>query len=466
MKIKLDKFIICPIIIFSCLYLPFLNIIPYLDGNIDFVQVFDYQQGGFVQYFQRWGSVHPPLKLIISKLLIDLIGEKIIAYELLGYLFGIIGIVTIYFLSHRMFNRNVARISSLLLASSPMYISNGIFSLRDYLLTCLILASLTCLAYQKYSLYAVLVTFAFLSKESAILLILCSLLAELIFLSRRTRLNELFYHFLPLFASFGWWQFLKINHQKSWSDWIFAETASKGTYYTMINNILTLKIFNQYAYQHWLQLFFLNFNWFFWLIFALGLVMFLWNSFYREKIFRHFLERTYLAKTATTVALFSVSYFLTVLCFQTYTIPRYILPLIPFLYMAVSFFLGKQMEKNKIIASTVISAITVIVFLSALFSLDPISGKIWGKIKILDQTFYGLSNHLAGNDGITYNLQFLLLAKKRNDLILAANRQKQPVVHSECRWIFPDPRNDYQTLRILKLESINLNNPCVYLKNE
>lgn len=462
MKVKLDKFIFWPIIVFSCIYLPFLNTIPYLDGNIDFVQVSDYQQGGFTQYFQKWSSVHPPLKLILSTLVMNLFREKVFAYTLLGYLLGIGGIVSIYFICHRILNRDVARISSLLLASSPLYISTGIFSLRDYLLTVLILASLASLVYQKYLLYIFLVILAFLSKEPAILFILCSLLVEIIFSVRRNRLINVLFCFLPLLASIGWWQFLKVNHQKPWSDWIFTETAGRGTYYTMMNNILTLKIFNKYAYQHWLQLFFLNFNWFFWVVIILGLGICSVNQGYRKKIATHFFKRTLLAKTAVTIFLFSVGYFLTVLSFQTYTIPRYILPLIPFLYIAVSFFLNKLMRGNKIIGYGTIFTVITIVVLSGFFSLDPISPKIWGKINVLEQSLYGLNEHLAGLDGITYNLQFLLIAKKRSSLILAANHRRQPAFSNDCYWIFPDPRNDYQTLKILNMEGINLNSPCNY----
>jgi len=47
-------FIIIPILLFSFLFLPHITDIPYLDGNIDFVQCFDFYFGGFNEYFENW----------------------------------------------------------------------------------------------------------------------------------------------------------------------------------------------------------------------------------------------------------------------------------------------------------------------------------------------------------------------------------------------------------------------------
>ena len=63
---KINKTLTVSLIIFSLLTIPFINSIPYLDGNIDFVKSHDFFVGGFGQLLNNWLSVHPPVKEIIT----------------------------------------------------------------------------------------------------------------------------------------------------------------------------------------------------------------------------------------------------------------------------------------------------------------------------------------------------------------------------------------------------------------
>jgi hypothetical protein len=111
--------------------------------------------------------------------------------------------------------------------------------------------------------------------------------------------------------------------------------------------------------------------------------------------------------------------------------------------------------------------IGLVVFFTGLTALrlftssDPVSINIWGKEEVFGESVYQLHRHLSGNDGLTYNLQYLLIARKRTALIKKAHYQKRSVLSPQCQWVFPDPRNDFQTLKILQLSGINLNKPCI-----
>lgn len=61
---------------------------------------------------------------------------------------------------------------------------------------------------------------------------------------------------------------------------------------------------------------------------------------------------------------------------------------------------------------------------------------------------------MAGNDGITYNIQYLLIAKERSKMI--KNAKGNELISGYCRWILPDPNNEVKMLKELKL------NPALY----
>ena len=125
-----------------------------------------------------------------------------------------------------------------------------------------------------------------------------------------------------------WYIFLKINGHGFWSDWNFSETSSRGPILTILTNIFSLKLFNQYAYQNWLQVMVLNFNWLFWIVIFAGAVV----TFRRYKEVLLFIKN----KTVFTLLTFYLIYFAGVLSFQTYTIPRYALPLEPIFLTALA----------------------------------------------------------------------------------------------------------------------------------
>lgn len=464
---RIDRFLLFALLLFSALILPFIASIPYLDGNIDFVQVNDFYTGGFSQYFENWRSVHPPFKLILVSVFLKLGELNSFSYTLVGLIFGIFGIITIFFLSRELFNRQTARISAILLATSPLFLATGIFCLRDYLLTVLTLVSLYFYSKRKYTRYAFAASLAVLTKETALILSGSIIAVEAFYFikkairgSKPDKDSKFIFFLIPFLVFFFWLFFLKVNGQKSWSDWIFTETASKGTYYTILNNLVTFRFLNKYAYQHWRQLFFLNFNWVYWLIVLIGSIIIFQDKNGRRIIAKEIKFGTIKAKALLIIGLFAISYFLSVLSLQTYTIPRYTLPLIPFLLMTTSFAIKTLTTKVPILRSVVFIFLGVVIFSSLFFSLDPISTKLWGKIDVLGEEIYALNRHLAGNDGITYNMQYLFIVKKRTKQILVANKQRKLIISDECHWLFPDIRNDKKTIKILQLNNLDPNNLC------
>ncbi len=445
--------LILAILIFLFLYLPFFGLIPYRDGNIDFIQSYNFYQGGFNEYFENWSTVHPPFKIALQKLLFSVFGLNTSSYSLLGLGFGLTGIISLYLLNKALFNKEVAGLSAVLLSSSPLFLATGIFGLSDYLVTSLILLSLYLYISKKTLLFVLSASAAVLAKETALLLPIAALLVEIIHSRGKLKnLKGLLFPLLPL-VIFGFWSFfLKLNGKSSWGDYIFAETKSQGTFLTIINNILTFGFLNKYAYQHWLQLFLLNFNWVFWLVILLGILLNIKNL---KKILK---QRSFLV-----ITIFCFSYLVTVLGLQTYTIPRYGLPLIPFMLTGVALTMSYLIKKSLYLGLVVTFCIVSIIPVSLFFSLDPVSERVWGKNKVLGEEIYALNKTLAGNDGITYNMQYLKMARKRSTAITNASAGSfKPDRSLPCQEVFADPNNDNRMVKILKLEEGNITSyfPC------
>lgn len=444
--IKNNLYMLFPLGIFSLLFLPFITTVPMLDGNIDFVKSHYFFIGGFPLYFANFTSIHPPLKIFLTDILYFIFGENYIVFNLLGVLFGYIAIISTYFIGKAFDHKKVGLMASLLLSIQPLFIASGIYGLNDFLLTSLILLSISLYLYRKYAFLSAALTLVALAKETGLLVIILFLCIDF-FCSRKKYVVTFFPYVLPLATYTLWSWFLHTSGKGAWKDWIFTDTADRGTFYTVANNIINLKIFNVYALQHWAQLLFLNFNWI-----LIILATFSTCLYFSKKHNRHFFARFIMnydqkSKATIFIVLFCFLYGLTVLTLQTYTIPRYALPIIPFLllWFSVSIF---TITKNS--ARNIIIGIAFIFTVLGLFgSVDPVATVLWGKTRILGQDIYATNIRLSGNDGITYNLQYLLIAQRRTDLLHGA---QQPFSYRDCLWLSPDPHNDQITFAFLKIQ--------------
>lgn len=449
-KLKENLSLIFALILFLLLTLPFITTLPYMDGNIDFVQTLDFYTGGINQYFSNWNTVHPPLKLFLISPFYLLFGVSAASYSVIGIIIGILGVISIYYLTKNLFGRNSANLAAIFFSLSPLFIANSIFSMRDSLLTVFMLISLLFYNKQKFQFYAVLCSLAILTKETGLLLPLIVIFIEVAskIKNRKINLKKDIPNFilisLPLLIYYIWRLFLSSHGKNSWNEWIFTENESKSAIFTIINNLISLDFINPYAIQHWEQFVFLNFNWVYILVIIFGVGIYLVK---RKK--SYFYKNSQNIKTLSIILLFIISYLLSVLSLQTYTIPRYALPLIPFLVIGLA--KSVTILKNIYLRYVLTSFVFILISISLFLSIDPVATHIWGKTNIFGNKIYALNDHLAGNDGITYNMQYLLIAKERSEIINKTNNNGQ--ISSEyCRWVFPDPNNESKMIDVLNIK--------------
>ena len=345
--------------------------------------------------------------------------------------------------------------------------------LADFLLTVIMIACLYYYVKGNFLLVALLGSFAVLTKETGILLPLSIIGVELMSLIFRVTIHpktkqsaikwtNLALSLIPILTAAIWIYFLHSQGKGVWSDWNFSSVSHKGSVYTVIHNVFTLGIFNKYAYQQWLHLFVLNFNWLITTTILIGLIVWVTG---KHKL-TNFAKLTTRPKTKliTVSFLFTLSYIILVLSFQTYAIPRYSLPVIPFTLIAFTASLSylTSLTKNPKIVFNYSFLLFIILMGFRLFtSIDPVSLKIWGKTEVLGQKLYGLNHHLAGNDGITYNAQYLLIIKNRTSQILPSSTTRDIEKAPNCNWLFPDPNNDIRTVKILKLKDAEIVKTCL-----
>lgn len=389
--------ILLPIALFLLLFVPFINLIPGNDGSLELNFSDNWLHGdNRIQLI----SLHPPFKLILFSTMYQLFGYHSIG--VIGLIFGIFGIVAMYYVAKKIFDDNVALLSSVLLATSGLYISVGLFGVHDYLMTILILIALAFYLRSKYLLYTIFTCLAVLTKETAIFFALSILFSDLF-----VKKNIKFAVFMPVIVLAWYIEFVHFSGNHLWNDWNFSNTSKDGSVVTMLLNVVTLQLFNKYAYENWLHLFIFNFNWIFW-IFTIV-------SFFHIKT-------TEMKKNLIPIAVYFLLFTVLVLSFQTFTINRYVLPLLPFVYMLASYGVFKIKFKKLFITLLVLTS-----FLSLFTSIDPISNLFWQKTTLLGENIY-INKKLDGYDGITYNMQYIRIMQKRNVMILEGHCSMSPLI--------------------------------------
>lgn len=383
-----------PLFLYVILLAPYLQLIPANDANTEFLFSMNFYRG---EYFSNWVNFHPPVKLILFSLFFKLFGFW--TYNYVGFLLGIAGIIAIYFAAKKMFDEKTALISAFLLALSGLYLSVGIMGLNDYIMTVFLIIAFCFYVRSHYLLYAIAASLAFLTKEPAVLFAGSILLVELV---KKRKISV--YFLIPILVCAAWFLFLKLTGRHLWNDWNFSDTASKGSAYTIINNLVTFHFLNKYAYANWLHLFVFNFNWLLWIIASYSFFKFIKNKF------------------TLIIIIFTLSYSLIVLTFQTFPITRYVLPVLPFMYI----FAARTLSSIPL-SKAVTAWVLLLLLLSIYRSNDPVSNVIWQTNEIWGEKLY--TKELEGVDGMTYNLQYLNAVKKRDQRLQSGDCTKDITIN-------------------------------------
>ncbi|SMC26522.1 4-amino-4-deoxy-L-arabinose transferase [Andreprevotia lacus DSM 23236] len=429
---------------------------PYMDGAIDFVKVMDYHSGGFDQLFAHWMSDHPPLKVWLSSMSFHLFGVTARSYSFPGAVFFAIGVIAFHQLLVKIADVRTARIGALLLACDPLFNSIAQFTMTDLMVAALSLTSFAAYAHQRWRIWLAAMIGAVMAKETAALLPAAFILQWLLgwLVARhagapRPEWRKLLLPIAALGTLAAWIVSLKLQGRPEWSDWIFAPTGNQlGAFGTIMANIRTGELWNDYAVQNWLHLFVLNFQWVYTLAALFLISGSLWHWFHRKDD-EAAVTPALFATPWPAMLLFGSGYALLVLTFQTYTITRYVTPAAVLLLVPATMAISRWLDRSGALRPLLLSLGVALMVVRMFWSVDPVSIRIWGREMVMGQTLYGVNRQLAGNDGLTYNMQFQRIIAGRTRLLDEARQSTGPVRAPDCNWVFPDPRNDKQVTAIL-----------------
>ncbi len=448
-------YILIPLSILTILIAPFIMVLPLRDGNIDFVKSYYFFKGGFSLYFSQFNSIHPPLKELLTAFIFRITGVHSLAYNMLGYIAGIIGIISAYYIGKHMIDKTFAIFFSVALSIQPLFISTSIFALTDYLLTCFLLLCCALFLTKKRVLFSLSLTLLVLTKETGLIALLIFFIID-IFPIKKTFLKNLLFllpYGLPTSVYLLWSWFLYVSQKSAWKEYIFSETAQHGSFYTILNNLLSFKFINLFFLTHVQQVLFLSFLWILLLISVFFILRYLIVGENRQDFKLFLASGSRNSKLFLFMFLFSATYIICVLSFQTFTIPRYELPIIPFFLFL--FLTSVWTIKNKYIKRFFIYIFFLFLVVGLFFSIDIIGRHIWGTQVYFGQKIYNTEKTISGNDGVTYNMQFLLASRQRTTRIQWHKNNNIPVPFSECKVLFPDPKNDRITMQLLGFENIS-----------
>lgn len=402
-KISSHFLIVIPIAIFSILFIPFLNTIPCGNRLEPYVQAVSFYTDGLMIFLQK-RFVYPPVISMLPGVFFKFLGVSVFSYNLLGYSFGILGIVGFYYLCRHMFpqKKGIPLISALLLCTFPTFISNGVNPTDYYLVTILCILCFLFYSKNKINMYAITSSLVVLTKDIALLIPFSIIAIDIMYAFRKKVFNKQYllsrlpFLIVPFFVYFLWFFVVRSNGTSVWHENFYGDTRYNEIFYNSIYNTLTFNFFNEVAVRHVPFLLYLNFNWIYWLTAGLGLVYFM-----REKK----LDKSIIVDPKTLgILLFCVLYIYVILIAETEPFPGQNLPVIPYLIIMASLpiatFTGKNM--HRVFFAFII--FTVFTFFHLFYPKDPISTIIWDQKMVNEQRIYYLSKTNKKSNFLAYHM--------------------------------------------------------------
>jgi 4-amino-4-deoxy-L-arabinose transferase-like glycosyltransferase len=369
--------------------------------------------GGINEILRAGVTIHPPLIYVINFLAFSTIGKNPTAYNLAGTVIFFVSSIFLYFFVKNLFGIKTAIPLVILLFLNPFVILNSFYLMNDMLILAGTIFAIGFYINNRKMLFSVTLALMVLMKETALALILSfSLIVcfEIFVMTKHTgnRVKELVRGsllFLPSILVFlAWTYFLKSLGTTEWRDPVFNPNNT-SSYLIVLDNFLKLKVLNVFLLENLSNVFILNFHW----IYLLGLLVL--SLLFRREIFAFTKKQEYFCIALVTI---SLCYIVLVFSFPTWTIPRYILPILFPFFFFLAFFIAKV--RNFKVYTLVVGAFFLFTLLTNVYSLDPLTLHL-GRTEMINQTFYDNSLSVGGPDKLIYNTQFLSLTEYQNNMI-------------------------------------------------
>ncbi|MBF0298088.1 MAG: hypothetical protein HQK51_05170 [Oligoflexia bacterium] len=222
--------------------------------------------------------------------------------------------------------------------------------------------------------------------------------------------NNFFYRFYPLILPVALliWDYIYISSTKKYVGGWDSLVSNSFSLSSIFNILLSFNFNDPYLKSFLANIFILNFNWLLWgiIIFLLLIKIKIKN---REKI-KSVILHDYFFLLAI---LLSMVYITTRIL--TFSNPRYVSVVSPFLILVFSLSII-LFTKKRLIRIFVLSGFVILNFCSNIWTIDPLSKKIYGTFEYGNHTMLNMTKISgeccgSGRDQLVYNMQYLFLQK-------------------------------------------------------
>lgn len=423
---KFNPLYLIPLIPFSIyivLLFPFFGDAPALDPMIIYRDSTRFFMGGVQEIAEYDSKVHPPLIHIVNYISFILFGKNPASTNIIGGIILLFNSFFLFSILKKVFNIKIATSTTLLLFLNPYSLVNSFNFSNEMLMLTIFIFSTYFYTFDKKILLSFSLALTALTKETAlvipislfIVMVIEKIYSEKKAINKFTEIIKVIPIFIPTFLVFlGWMNYVKSIGATEWRDTTFVKT-NDSSFHIVLNNFLTLRFINEFLMGNLKNSLFFNFQW----VFTLSTIILLLS----KKIKLETLQQK---RFFFSVVAFGIFYILFVFSFPTWTIPRYVLPLLFPLFLLLSIGLEK-LKFYKFFLFFLIS----ISLIASISSRDPLSSKN-GYYKIFNETFYVKDFWNDGPDGIEYNLQFLKPVKEQNKIILFSIHNNADYIITNC----------------------------------
>ena len=197
-------------------------------------------------------------------------------------------------------------------------------------------------------------------------------------------------NYLYAAPTFLWLALYKLNYNGAWAGESSSRWNNNGFHCFGISDYVNpLKI---------KQILFMNFDWFFLLIIIVGIVLHISKKIKLDKE---------VLKTLLPIGIMVLSVIILGCIYITYLLPRYIVPLISFLYLCATFLADGIVEVKKRLLGGFYVIITILLFCQNYIAIDPVMDKVFPSIVVANSDFskiYWVGRRYRIDDHIVYGI--------------------------------------------------------------
>lgn len=427
---------------------------------------------------------HPLGRIAILTAFLLIFGMNSFAATLPGFLLNLAAVFSIYKICIKFANPNCARIAAILLACDPLFIATSIHTLPDHFYAAVALVACYAYSYNKTKLWCVALVVAALTKETALLLIFAFIgqwIISVPFSLREKKILDYKKILIPIAVVCLYFLYLKIIKSFGVGPWSFAGKSGFASVVENLHDLVGLKrliMGNFFEHYNWLSLTIFNFQWlinalacwwfvvffaskfkkneeglseislciarivmsaltlifiyfayyfFEWknYILSIGVFIILPTAYFFSVTLAYHLQKNksyYFESPFFAIFLMATMHVCLVLTFNTWSIPRYVLPVTVFLIIPASFFVdflschvGKTVRYFLYAAGLCVMAVRFFV------SADPITSElkdsngqlVYAVERLYGETYY--RDRVSNLDFVVYNNQYLSMLSKRSD---------------------------------------------------